>query len=1260
MGTSLSTSGVYTITIGTAGEFTNDSQVDMSSLINQDIKMVPDGEAIDLVIEPGNYGIAGTILLPSNTSVIGYGATLTAISTGTHSLDGCALMANADAYAINNQLVDTNSDGTTTTISGPGNSTDTMTTNSSTAIVDSNISIQGLTFNETGNSLGGNVYNDEDTDTNVFGTWFINAKNIEVQDNTYIGGNDGNAFVNVVNGVVDNNIAIGQLAAFDNWDGPVGITVEDNLVWQFSVNEQSAAASVQINSTPTGDPNNPGTASNDAIVDNLFSGNYTNLESATNIWPLPGYSTKLIPTFDITQQGNTDSILNTPDAQGYYMDYTQGSTTEDNIISQAVVPGGKGFYGGTDNNSLIVDVNWGTTQTSSGTIAGNLIVGDYTTNTATSTIIAQGSGSQASNNAILSGSFLSSNGISGTDASGNLQASGTLVLGQVGASPLQISAIPTIMYSTVSPITLSGSLSPFLIDENPSEIVSLTLETQFGSFELPQPNNGTSNISQNNGMTIVLTGNLSSVDESLQGLVYVPNSEGWSDSIKMIATDNAGAGAERYIPILSSVDNGTISSITTIAPGFINPAAIESSLFSGQNLPSPPTFSGNILISQTGDCEINMSSISSLAFLGSGITTLQSGSLDEFIETGSGAALLNLSGSGDVTVAGGSGTLNIDAISAPETTTAFIECGASTASVVGGQGAISVIGGLGSLSFTGGSGATYLATLPESAGDLSANLGTGNSTVYALSGSGEISSQAGTKNDIFLGTGNYILNTCGEDTIFAGSGCTTIDASSLAMVSVSSGTGIITYIEAPLFNAESQTLPVHSDSLTTSGGLDVFGTGNLSIFGTNGSPVEIEQISNVELITTNGNAIIHSSGNNDSIVGGQGIIQFSDDDTPADNAAIVLGGGGGNISLSGGTGNVHSGSGSVKLYANNSVSLNVQVGSGGGDIISENSNNCTITTTTMADSMISVSGGITDNAIINSYGNDTISASGRDTINSYAGAASNVTFSGDSLVCNIGSKNQLGAVKTTVNIDSGAATRSVVGVSEANLFVGGGNLDFINKSIFPQMLSEGSKGSISVMGGAGGGVYYGGSAGNNVLIGGTGVVTLTGGGNNDILQANSPIGVNCLISGPGNEILDASSNTDSNNFIISPGSNVLAQSTGSGIQNFVVQSDCKAATITGSMAAGAFNNILFLSDKGNTPDHCFISDFSSANFSIYLEDDSLNAGPNAAIVSIKDLSSGSIGGALISLSDGSTINVLGQSASELVFHTGSNGIVQIT
>jgi hypothetical protein len=321
-------------------------------------------------------------------------------------------------------------------------------------------------------------------------------------------------------------------------------------------------------------------------------------------------------------------------------------------------------------------------------------------------------------------------------------------------------------------------------------------------------------------------------------------------------------------------------------------------------------------------------------------------------------------------------------------------------------------------------------------------------------------------------------------------------------------------------------------------------------------------------------------------------------------------------------------------------------------------------------------------------------AGGRDVISAY-GTNVNPNSSYNIVLSGSGTPAP-GAGKDTVNVGASFDTVSADGNSTATVYVyggattvnandtssvsvqfaqnAGGTLDFINNSSNAATVFSGNYGggkyapnSVTAYGGAGGGFYVGGRAGGNSLVGGAGAVTLQAAGAGDYLEGNSSVG-NVLFAYQGSETLIGSAASANNTFQLglaytgSPGAvvaNAVVSTAGSGQQAFILGSS-SSSTLTGSSATGANNLYIFVSNAATTVNgasNYLITDFSSANSSIYLNDTVFGSTNTLSIFSETNQTLPGFTGTVITLSDGSTIKLAGVNASSLTVAGGANGIV---
>jgi hypothetical protein len=1243
---------VYTIEVGTPGTYTNDSNVNVSTLINAELAKAPAGYRINLVFNPGTYGVSSTILLPSNTSVTGNDSALVYLDQ-IPSAYNFALMANKDSYCLGEQYTTTNQDGSQTLVDFAPNSSVSMAPGSNT-VIDSNISVTGMTFQISGGW--------------VFGTWFTNATNIDVQNNTYIGGVDGNAFVDVVNGLVAQNVAVGQLnASYDNWNGPTNITIEDNT--SFGGGSSTSGWSVLLNSTPSGNPANPGNGTNDGVIDNQFSSNYSNSKSVS-IRPLStnGYTTESY----MTQQGNTTSGLGVADTG-----ITYSGGPQNNVVIQDEVFSGL-VQSPTQQFSVI------SSEAISGSeISGNLIDGLFSVNEI-APISSTGTAYAVTNNQVL----------------GNSAQNDPNNFGDLTAPSMDIQAPTTLWDPSPSPILVPNLQ---VEDTNGAAVVSVTLTTQFGIVSLAGGNADEQYTTANGETSLIISGSLQQINQDLQNIYYSSNSLGWDDSLEIYSTDSSGSYAVRYIPILVGSGASPTSDVVTVSGTIIANTSPDLSSISGAGLPAAPSLTGSVIMVSTGDNYIEMGSTASLALLGTGNDTVQGGSLQEYIATGSGNALINLTNSGDVTVAGGAGHMTVNAYTGDD----LVEVGVSSATVKGGSGSISVLGGLGTLVFNGSSGPQYIATLPQDAGSMVLSLGTGNSTVYALSGIDQISSQANTSNVVYFGLGIDILDSSGADLIYGGSGNATINATYGGSDTIFGGSGSLTFLAGSASNFLD---PATSSSISTGSGNLAVGLGGsfvLSISEITGStntvtlpslsdgveligfgpqPIESEILSNgiLTLALTDGTTIDLSDLNGYAIQDTSGALSFSTGIMPdsvlminvsaipgitTDNSinlmsaldetlANVAAGTQADLVFSEGTyyleGSLMVGASSMQGGLSPAILLQDGVyffDSGPGQSV-----------VAASDDLVAVGDGSSqgDWTITNtSLGSDSITSVSEYTTISIGGAGNVVGLAGSFATVYGSSSNEFVASyagDSEISIDGsgnvlvsgGSATvYAAPGSSSVTSFffgIHGGQLDFINQSESPASVTggfQGAPGSVTVDGGLAGGYFQGGLGGNNSLVGGIGneSTTLVGAGDNNFLFAQGS-GANALFSGDGSATLIASAATTNNLFQGGYGTDLMSSS-GSGIQSFFVGTE-GSETITGATDSSAQNNYYFIQDPSQGGGTDVLMNFRYGIDQLLINPSSPG---DVVIASINDIVLNGQSSSIVSLTDNTTIKLIGTSFS---------------
>jgi Ca2+-binding RTX toxin-like protein len=563
-----------------------------------------------------------------------------------------------------------------------------------------------------------------------------------------------------------------------------------------------------MNSTPTGDPNNPGNAINDNITDNNFTtGVPNNLVLNANALLSYGFTYEK----DITEQGNVMSLNYVPGNTAVYSaDPMYGMIVQDNLVS------GTNVIGASFTGAVYV-VDSGANPITTPTIDGNLIVGSEAS-PGVSSVVVMGTMVSAFDNAVLGANLVSvatvsADNVAGTAiVGGNVASSGGIATGTPLAAKLSINSPPTLFVSECTQQSLSGlNISSGMSND----LINVTISAVFGSLS-DLSDQGIASWSSDGIETITISGSMDQVNQELENINYESNTQGWDDSIEIQATDAYGFSATRFVPVIIETNGVQADDIQTLA---------SQDFSSNGTLTYPGALTGGAIVASSGDSMIDMAGTISVVMLGSGDNTVIGGPNNGYISGGSGFNTLDLSGGGDITVAGGVGGLQVNATNGND----VIQPGAGGGTIDLGSGNSSVYGGLGQFTVTGGSGNVYLASLPEHSGNFSVSLGNGGGTIYALSGDDSIETQLDTSNVVYLGLGNSTVHSGGNDDIYTGAGNVTVDASGGGNDTVIGGTGSLFFI-----GGTGDTLIDPSGSTTVLGG-----SGNTTISGGQNVTVEI-------------------------------------------------------------------------------------------------------------------------------------------------------------------------------------------------------------------------------------------------------------------------------------------------------------------------------------------------------------------------------------------------------------------------------------
>ncbi len=355
----------------------------------------------------------------------------------------------------------------------------------------------------------------------------------------------------------------------------------------------------------------------------------------------------------------------------------------------------------------------------------------------------------------------------------------------------------------------------------------------------------------------------------------------------------------------------------------------------------------------------------------------------------------------------------------------------------------------------------------------------------------------------------------------------------------------------------------------------------------------------------------------------------------------------------------------LAVFGGNS-SVNFTAASGSGTIVASGNDNMVL-----GGSFWSVVGGDLGNNVIvtnaasvsatlNGAGNSSTGVPSN-AIGSYAQNLSVLSNGTSDFIITAAGKNTVTVTGSANVSDYGAAdTVYATGTGSVNMSFGSqaGTLDFINQSTSPSKVNARvdpttgmitSPGSVTVFGGAGGGVYNGGDNGNNSLVGGSGLVTLYGAGMTNYLYANGAGAngqLNFLNSDYGtNDTLIAGSGTTNNTFAMGTGTDIVS-SDGSGSQVYFVGTS-GSETLTGSTVAGASNLFLFDQTTAQGGGTDIITNFASATGAVAYINIFGQSTPAVTIAGFGSIVGGygAFAGTEIALSNGTTIKLLGVSAS---------------
>jgi hypothetical protein len=727
--------GVVTIDVNALDGIDTTGVKDDTTLINNALNAVPVGETIELEFGAGTFAIDGTIMLRSNTNVLGSNSTI---------------YSAASLQTAGNQSQFKNQDFT-----GSG------------AKVDSNISVRGLTF----------VYPQPLWDIAI---WFQNVNNVEISGNTFLAANNGDiAILNASNSVISGNVADGNInGAFNGWNGLSNIAVDNNSDYQSG----SAAGSggYWFNGTYNQGGVYGGSQYNTYAINN------------TNAGVLPGgagfgfgslgygYTT----TVNTNLQGDLFAVNGTPSTFGF-LNIGPGSdnTMQGNIVSQHVA-------GNPEETTAFSSNGLG-----AGTLAavGNSIIGNevFGSTRSFSQFQNMGDASTTSNDAIIGGQSSSEYiPLVGTEDPGAVAPIVTGVGGSIGFST--ISNGPIAWGISIggadylqAPIASATALQDVLLSDSQSlgnESLTLSISDIFGTLSADGQM----------GQTIVLAGSILQINAEISDLNFTSNAGGWNDDIHFVAFDQGGNQAVWDVAVAVSIAKGTGGQgIGTFSSANSTNPPLDIIVPLTNDPTAPPPLGGDTLVVQGSGHEITMGGVVTMVLTGDGSNTIIGGNSLGYIQTNTGNEKIDLTQGGDVTVSGGIGGINVDASSGND----LIQSASGPIQAILGAGTDTVLAGIGGATVTGGTGLAIVTTLPQYGGALDVSLGVGGGIVYALSGLASIVTSVRAEDTVYAGQGGVDLFSGGNDAIYAGSGQMTVHGGATGSDTIVGGSGSL-YLQA--------------------------------------------------------------------------------------------------------------------------------------------------------------------------------------------------------------------------------------------------------------------------------------------------------------------------------------------------------------------------------------------------------------------------------------------------------------------------------
>ncbi len=424
------------------------------------------------------------------------------------------------------------------------------------------------------------------------------------------------------------------------------------------------------------------------------------------------------------------------------------------------------------------------------------------------------------------------------------------------------------------------------------------------------------------------------------------------DAYNVFSTVNTAIGAGQIVPFNAAggtppgTDGGTTGALLSHAGGnFVVPLGytVFASDASAPQTVSGGAYNGQAVIAGTGGLAYNAGAGSGTVFAagGNNLISVYPGAGDQLIETGS--------GNDTIVILGGNDTVN---------------AGAGSNQILTGKGNDVINSSGNDLIAAGDIGSATINAAANNPvaffgpGSTVFNGGSGKATVVSTVGHATINGQGGTQ--IWLGSGQDVVNSTGADTIIGGSGTASVIASA-GNSFVFAGTGGLTYTggsgATTLLGSATGTATLHGGS-----GSLVALASNAMIFTGGSGAATVAAFAGSTTLTGGGNSTVYGSGGAQTVFGGNNVFLGGPAGhnvlTGGGGQSIILGGGDGDV-LTAGTGAgdvIEAGSGAETINAAGTAGAHKLYAGTGSDVILTGSGNTNVLLSTGAATIVAGSG----------------------------------------------------------------------------------------------------------------------------------------------------------------------------------------------------------------------------------------------------------------------------------------------------------------